>query len=86
MPFPKKYRPPGSGEEYFYLSIYLFFAIYSNGGHLGHVTWTVDTNFRPPPFLRMLHMKIGFDWPSGSVEKNFEIVVGRRTDAGAWSS
>ena len=40
------------------------FAIYSPGGHLGHVTWTIYTNFRSP-FLRMLHMKFEFDWPSG---------------------
>ena len=40
------------------------FAIYSHGGHLGHVTWTIYINFRSP-FLRMLHMKFGFDWPSG---------------------
>ena len=45
-------------------SILKVFAIYSHGGHLGHVTRTVYTNFRSP-FLRMLHMKFGFDWPSG---------------------
>ena len=31
------------------------FAIYSHGGHLGHVTWTIYINFRSP-FKRMLHM------------------------------
>ena len=31
------------------------FAIYSHGGHLGHVTWTIYINFSSP-FLRMLHM------------------------------
>ena len=55
----QNHRPSGSGEEDF-----KGFAIYSHGGHLGHVTWTVYTNFRSP-FLRMLHMKFGFDWPSG---------------------
>ena len=40
------------------------FAIYSHGGHLGHVTRTIYINFHSP-FLRMLHMKFGFDWPSG---------------------
>ena len=40
------------------------FAIYRHGGHLGHVTWTIYINFRSP-FLRMLHMKFGFDCPSG---------------------
>ena len=24
------------------------FAIYGHGGHLGHVTWTIYINFRPP--------------------------------------
>ena len=33
------------------------------GGHLGHVTQTLRTNFHSPnPW--MLHMKFGFDWPS----------------------
>ena len=40
------------------------FAIYSHGGHLGHVTRTIYINFHSP-FLKMLHMKFGFDWPSG---------------------
>ena len=40
------------------------FAIYSHGCHLGHVAWTIYTNFCSP-FLRMLRMKFGFDWPSG---------------------
>ena len=38
------------------------FAIYSHGGHLGHVT--IYINFRSP-FIRILHMKFGFDLPSG---------------------
>ena len=42
----------------------LGFAIHSHGGHLGHVTWTIFTNFRST-FLRMRHMKFGYDWPSG---------------------
>ena len=37
---------------------------FKHGGHLGHVTWTIYINFCSP-FLRMLHMKFGFDWPSG---------------------
>ena len=52
--------PTGSGEEDF-LKV---FALYSHGGHLGEVTWTIYINFLSP-FLRMLHMKFGFDWPSG---------------------
>ena len=50
------------------------FAFYSHGSHLGHVTWTIYVNFRSP-FLRMINMKFGFDWPSGfktSEEKTFE--------------
>ena len=51
-------RPAGSGEEDF-----LRF-LYGHGGHLGHVTWTIYINFRSP-FSRRLHIKFGFDWPSG---------------------
>ena len=40
-----------------------------NGGHLGHVTLTIYINFRSP-ILRMLHMKFGFDWPSGFREED----------------
>ena len=40
------------------------FTIYGHGGELGHVTWTICTNFGPP-FPRRLHIKFGFDWPSG---------------------
>ena len=38
------HRPSGSGEEDF-LKV---FAIYSHGGHLGHVTWTIYINFWSP--------------------------------------
>ena len=57
----QNHRPSGSGEEDLKV-----FAIYSHGGHLGHVTWIVYTNFRSS-LLRMLHMKFGFDWPSAQV-------------------
>ena len=53
-------RPAGSGEEDF-LRV---FTIYGHGGHLGHVTRTIYTNFGSP-FPRRLHIKFGFDWPSG---------------------
>ena len=36
------------------------FTIYSHGGHLGHVTFTIYFNF-----LSMLHIKFDFDWPNG---------------------
>ena len=53
------HRPSGSGEEDF-LRV---FTIYGHGGHLGHVTKTIWTNFRSP-ILRSLHMKYEFNWPS----------------------
>ena len=51
-------RSTGSREEDFKV-----FTINGHGGHLGHVTWTIYTNFHTP-IQRMLHMKFGFDWPS----------------------
>ena len=38
------HRTYGSGEE-IYLKV---FTIYGHGGYLGHVTWTIYINFRPP--------------------------------------
>ena len=58
-------RPAGSGEEVFFK----VFTIYGHGGHLGHVTRTIYTNFGSP-FLRRLHIKFGFDWPSGFREED----------------
>ena len=52
------HRTSGSGEEHF-LKVSTIY-----GGHLGHVTWTVYINFHSP-FTRRLHIKFGFDWPSG---------------------
>ena len=40
------------------------FTIYSHGGHLGNMSWTVWINFRSPIRRRLL-MKLGFSWPSG---------------------
>ena len=45
------------------------FAIYSHGGHLGHVTLTIYINFHSP-FLTMLHMEFGFDWPCGFIKEH----------------
>ena len=57
-------RPTGSGEL-----ILVFVTIYGRGGHLGHVTWILQSNFRSPyPWL--LHIKFHFDWPSGFTEKD----------------
>ena len=41
------------------------FIIYGHGGHLGHVTWTIWTNFSFPISGKLL-MKFDFNWPSGS--------------------
>ena len=41
------------------------FTIYGRGGHLGHVTRMPSTNFHFP-YPMKLHIKFGFDWPSGS--------------------
>ena len=61
----QNHRPSCSEEEDF-LKV---FAIYSNGGYLGHVTLTNYTNFNSL-FLRKLHIKFGFDWPSSSREED----------------
>ena len=58
-------RPAGSGEEDFRR----VFTIYGHVGHLGHVTQMPRTNFRSP-YPRRLHIKFGFDWPSGFGEEN----------------
>ena len=40
------------------------FLPYMGIGHLGHVTWIIYIHI-DYPFLLMLHIKFGFDWPSG---------------------
>ena len=45
------------------------FTIYGRGGHFGHVTWTIYTNFGPP-FSSRLHIKFGFEWPSDFREED----------------
>ena len=52
-------RFTGSGEENFRR----VFTICGHGGHLGHVTKMLRTNFRSP-YPRRLHIKLGFDRPS----------------------
>ena len=51
--------PAGSGEEDF-----KGFLPYGRGGDLGHVTRMPRINFRSPN-PRRLHIKFGFDRPSG---------------------
>ena len=38
--------------------------IYGHGGNLGHVTWIINIHIGNH-YLLKLHMKFGFDWPSG---------------------
>ena len=52
-------RSTGSREEDLKV-----FTIIGHGGHLGHVTWTIYTDFSSP-FLMMLRMKFGIDWTRG---------------------
>ena len=51
-------RPAGSGD---FLWV---FTIYGRGGHLGHVTQMMRTNYGSP-YPRRLHIKFGFDRASG---------------------
>ena len=64
----QNHRPTGSGEEDF-LKV---FAIYSHGGHLGHVTWTIYIHFCSS-LLRMLDMKFDFHWPIGQAVSEMKI-------------
>ena len=45
------------------------FTIYRRGGHLGHVTQMPRTNFRSS-YPRRLHIKFGYDRPSGFREED----------------
>ena len=56
----QNHRPSGSVEEDFLKD----FAIYSHGGHLGHVTLTIYTYFHSH-FLILPQIKFGFDCTSG---------------------
>ena len=58
-------RLAGSGEEDF-LRV---FTIDGRGGHLGHVTQMTQTKYRSPN-PRRLHIKFGFDRPSGFGEED----------------
>ena len=53
-------RHAGSGKEDFRR----VFTIYGRGSHLGHVTQMPRTKNRSP-YSRRLHIKCGFDRPSG---------------------
>ena len=58
-------RPTSSGEEDFLV----VFTKYGRGGHLGHVTKILRTNFRSP-YPRMLHIKFGFHRPCNFREED----------------
>ena len=62
--------PTGSGEEDFVV----VFTIYGRGGHHGHVTWILRSNFRLP-YQWMLHIKFQLDGPAVSEKKIFEKCV-----------
>ena len=57
-------RPAGSGEDFLRV-----FTIYGRGGHLGHLTQMPQTKYRSP-YPRRLHIKFGFDQPSGFGEED----------------
>ena len=56
------------------------FTVYERGGHFGHVTQMPRTKVRSP-YPRRLHIKFGFDWPSG-FRGNDVLKCGRMTDDG----
>ena len=56
-------RAPNAGYQVSKSSAF-WFTIYGHGGHLGHVTRTVWTNFYSP-VPRRFHMKFGFNRSSG---------------------
>ena len=60
-----KFRENGLASSGDFLMVY---TIYGCGAHLGHVM--PQTNFRSP-YPRRLHIKFGFDWPSGFGEDLF---------------
>ena len=77
---PQGHWPFDSGEEDFWR----VFTIYGRGGHLGHITQTPRTNFRSPIPLK-LHMKFGFDRPSGFGEDLWKSwTTDPRTDDRPW--
>ena len=77
---------------YLYMSLFwrrkilTVFAIYSQGGHLGHVTWSIYANFVPLPknAPQTVLTSIG----QAVSEKKIMVIVDRRrrTDDGAWPS
>ena len=58
MPSSVETGPPVREKKIFEGLIY---HIYGHEGHFGHVTWIIYVHIGPP-FLKILHIKIGFDW------------------------
>ena len=58
----------GSGEKDFFKGFYHMY-IYGRSGHHGHVTQMPRTNFHSP-YTRRLHIKYGYDRPSGFREED----------------
>ena len=54
----------GNRSTYSGVKIFEGFLPYGRGGHPGNVTQIQQTNFCFP-YTRRLHIKFGFDWPSG---------------------
>ena len=63
------YIAPGQGQATPWKRFFKVFTIYGRGGHLGHVTKTININ-SGTPFSRRLHMKFCFDWLSGFLEED----------------
>ena len=63
-------QPAGSGEEDFSR----VFTIYGHGGHLGHVTSIMSSDFH---FLEpeRFHTKFGSDWHSSFLENPVQIFI-----------
>ena len=47
----------------------IVFTTYGHGSHLGHVTSSIYI-YTISPFLQMIRLKFGFDWPSGFREED----------------
>ena len=62
-----------------------FFSIYGRGGHIGHVTWTIDMNFGSP-FPRRLHINLALIGQAVSEKKTFDATyqVSWKSDCRFW--
>ena len=65
-------RPAGSGEDFLRV-----LTIYGHCGHLGHVTWTIYTNFGSL-FQRRLHITFGYDSSSSFRGENMTLFIKKK--------